>query len=85
MPAHGSLTVQLSNETNDGLADLAGRTHRPRDLIAAEAITDYVVRELATIEAIEQGLADSRAGRVVPHEDVMRDARAIIEASRADL
>jgi predicted transcriptional regulator len=55
---------------------------RTRSFLAAEAIADYVARELAIIEKIEQGRADVRAGRVVPHEEVAREARAIIEAAR---
>lgn len=35
-------------------------------------------RELEIIEGIKRGLADVKAGRVVPHEQVMNEAREII-------
>lgn len=38
--------------------------------------------EQSIIEGIEQGLADVRAGRVISHEDVVREAEAMIQALR---
>ena len=78
-----TLTVRLSARTKDQLAELAERTRRTRSFLAAEAIADYVERELSIIEKIERGRADVQAGRVTPHEEVTREARAIIEAARA--
>ena len=83
MTDSSTLTVRLSNETKDRLATLAGRTKRTRNFLAAEAIAAYVERELAIVEAIERGRADVRAGRVTPHDEVMREVREIIEAARA--
>ena len=83
MADSSTLTVRLSAQTKDQLTTLAGRTRRTRSFLAAEAIADYVTRELAVVEAIENGRADVRAGRVTPHEDVEREARGLIEAARA--
>ena len=83
MTDSSTLTVRLSNETKDRLATLAGRTKRTRNFLAAEAIAAYVERELAIVEAIERGRAAARAGRVTPHDEVMREVREIIEAARA--
>ena len=44
--------------------------------------SDEANAEFAIVEAIERGRADVRAGRVVPHDEVMREVRAIIEAAR---
>lgn len=41
----------------------------------AELFDDDELRELE--EAIEQGLADAEAGRVVPHEEVVRWLRSL--------
>jgi predicted transcriptional regulator len=79
-----TLTVRLSVETRDRLAALAEHTRRTRSFLAAEAIADYVARELAVVEAVESGRADVRAGRVTSHDEVAREARAVIEAVRAD-
>ena len=78
-----TLTVRLSPETKERLSRLAGRTRRTRSFLAAEAITDFVERELAIIEGVERGRDDVRAGRVVPHDEVVLDARVIVEDARA--
>jgi predicted transcriptional regulator len=54
-----TLTVRLSTGTKDRLVILADRT---RSFLAAEAIADYVARELAIVEAIETGRVEVRAG-----------------------
>ncbi|MGA9866596.1 MAG: CopG family transcriptional regulator [Acetobacteraceae bacterium] len=76
-----TLTVRLPNRTKDQLADLANRTRRTRSFLAAEAVAEYVARELAVVEAIERGRADVRAGRATQHAEVMREARAVIRAA----
>jgi predicted transcriptional regulator len=82
MVASTTLTVRLSNETKSRLATLAGHTRRTSSFLAAEAIADYVARELAIVESVEAGRADIRAGRFTPHDEVVREARAVIEAAR---
>ena len=44
--------------------------------------SDEAEARLAIVEAIERGRADARAGRVTPHDEVMRQVREIIEAAR---
>ncbi len=83
MPDSTTLTVRLSNDVKGKLATLADRTHRTRSFLAAEAIAAYVKRELAIVEGFERGQADVRAGQVTRHDEVAREARAIIEAARA--
>ena len=78
-----TMTVRLSTQTKGQLATLAGRTRRTPSFLAAEAIAGYVERELAIVEAGEQGREDVRAGRVTPHDQVAGEARAVIEAARA--
>ena len=44
----------------------------------AEAVAAYVDREIEIIDGIKRGLAEVKAGRVVPHDQVVADARRII-------
>jgi predicted transcriptional regulator len=78
-----TVTVRLSHHTKEQLTLLAERTRRTRSFLAAEAIAEYVARQLEIVEAIEAGRNDARAGRVVPHDDVMDEAKAVIQAARA--
>ena len=74
-----TLTVRLSPEVKERLGQLAERTKRTKSFLAGEAIADFVERELEIVEAIERGLDDVKAGRVVPHEQAMREIRETIE------
>lgn len=73
-----TVTVRLPPEVKDRLDLLAERTRRTRSFLAGEAIAAYVANELAIIEGIHEGLADVRAGRVVSHDQMMEEVRAII-------
>jgi len=41
-------------------------------------IRDPSVRERAIVKGIKRGLADMRAGRVIPHREAMRRLKKII-------
>ena len=73
-----TLSIDVPDGTVDKLDRLADATGRPASTYAAEAMTAHVERELAVVESIERGLADMRAGRVVPHAEVMAEAEAVI-------
>lgn len=76
--ADASLTVRLPVEVMDRLDEIAKATSRSRSHLAADAIEAFVARE----HAIIAGQAAVRAGDVIPHEQVMREARAIIAGAK---
>jgi predicted transcriptional regulator len=43
-----------------------------------------VDRETKIVEGIKRGIADAKAGRVVPHEVAMAEIDAVIEAVEAE-
>lgn len=47
------------------------------------SVSAHAERERAIIDKIRQGLDDMRAGRVVPHAEVMRCIRKTIEEAAA--
>lgn len=73
-----TMTIRLSAQVKEKLGRLAQGTRRSRSYLAAEAVTAFVERELEIIEGIQRGLADVEAGRTVPHERVMAEARRIV-------
>ena len=79
-----TLTVRLPAEVKHRLDLLAERTRRTRSFLAGEAIAGYVAHELAVIEGIHEGLEDVRAGRITPHDRVMEEICAIIDAAEKD-
>ncbi len=74
-----TLTVRLKSQVKDRLALLSASTNRTSSFLAAEAIASYVDRELRIIAGIERGLADMRAGNLVPHDEAMDELDAAIE------
>lgn len=78
MPASITMTIRVSPEVKEKLDRIATSTRRSKSFLAGEAVAAYVDRELEIVEGIKRGLADAKAGRVVPHEQVMAEARQII-------
>jgi predicted transcriptional regulator len=77
-----TLTVRLPSRVKKRLGRLAAHTKRTRSYLAGEAIADFVEREMAIVESIQEGLDDVKAGRVVAHEQVMSEAASIIEKAK---
>jgi len=82
MSGSTTLTVRLPAQVKKRLGRLAARTRRTSSYLAGEAITDFVERELAIVEGIQEGLDDVRAGRVIPHEQVVSEIADIIKKGR---
>lgn len=78
-----TMTIRVPLAVQEQLARLSQSTKRSRSYLAGEAVAAYVEHELAIIEGIERGLADMKAGRVTPHDEVMDRIDAAIEAAQA--
>ena len=83
MPVSTTMTIRLSPAVKEKLGRLAQDTRRTKSFLAGEAVAAYVDRELEIIEGIHRGLADVRAGRVVPHDEAMAEVEAIIAAAES--
>ncbi|MDX8440436.1 CopG family ribbon-helix-helix protein [Mesorhizobium australafricanum] len=81
MTASTTMTIRVSSETKKKLERIATDTRRSKSFLAAEAVSDYVDRELEIIEGIKRGLADAKAGRLVSHDEAMIEIDATIEAA----
>ena len=81
MPASATLTIRLPAEVKGKLGRLSDITHRTSSFLAAEAIAKYVESESRITEGIERGLADAKAGRLVPHAQAVDRLEATIAAA----
>lgn len=77
-----TITVRVSTELKDKLEHIAKATRRSKSFLANEAIARYVETEEEIIAGIEEALEDVKAGRTIPHEQVVREAKAIIKNAR---
>jgi len=82
MNASTTMTIRVTPDLKEKLGRLARSTRRSSSFLAVEAVEAYVNRELRIIEGIQQGLADMHAGRVIPHDEAMAEARQIIAAAQ---
>lgn len=64
MPDTVQLNARVPKEIADGLDRLADLTGRKKVWHLNEALRAYLAAELEFIDAVEQGRADARAGRV---------------------
>lgn len=71
----------MTPELKEQLGRLADATDRTKSFLASEAISQYVAREFEIIEGIERGLADAKAGRLVPHDEAMARLDGTIDAA----
>ena len=83
MAATTTITVRIPEATKAKLEKIAEASERSLSYLAADAIEAYVKIELPIIESILRGLEDIEAGRVVPHEQVVAETKAIIDAAIA--
>ena len=77
-----TITVRISQASRGKLDRLADLTRRRRSYLVAEALEYYLASELEIVEGIQRGLEDARAGRIIPHEQVMAELRSIIDKAK---
>jgi predicted transcriptional regulator len=83
MSASTTMTIRVTPELKERLGRLAHDTHRSRSYLAAEAVSAYVDRELDIIAGIQRGVADVEAGRMVGHDEAVRELYAVIDEAGA--
>ncbi len=69
--AKTSISVRLDSELGNKLSTVAARLDRPESWVVEHALKEFIELQLWQFAAIEDGLRDADAGRVVPHEDVV--------------
>ncbi len=76
-----TLTIKLKPEVGQELAELSARTCQPAAALAAEAVATYVEHESRILDGIARGLADMKAGRLVPHDEAMDELDVAIASA----
>jgi predicted transcriptional regulator len=66
-----SISVRLDSDLGDKLAALAARLDRPKSWVIEHALKEFIELHLWQVAAIEEGLRDADAGRLVSPEDVV--------------
>ncbi|MBY3042321.1 CopG family ribbon-helix-helix protein [Rhizobium leguminosarum] len=82
MAGSTTMTIRVRPDVKEKLDRIAADTHRSKSFLAGEAVAAYVERELEIIEGIKRGMADAKAGRVIPHEQAVAEMREVIEDAK---
>jgi predicted transcriptional regulator len=78
-----SLSLRVPEKTKNKLDALAKASRLPRSVLASEAIAEFVDREAAIRRGIEKAQRELRAGKGIPHGQVMASLdRTIKRASQ---
>ena len=64
------VSVRLQPELNDQVSAIAAALDRPKSWVIEQAVRDFVAIQEWQLAAIEEGIREADAGRVVAHEDV---------------
>ena len=70
------VSVRLDAALNDRLVAIAAALDRPKSWVIEQAVADFVSLQEWQLGAIEEGIRDADAGRVVAHEDVVAWVRS---------
>ena len=63
-----TLAFRVRREKAAALENLAESTDRDKSWLLEQALDEYLINQAWQIEALEEGIADADAGRMVPHE-----------------
>lgn len=74
------LSIRLPRKLKAKLEKLAKLSGRSKSWHAAEALGAYVEWQTPIVKSIAQAMADGRAGKAIPHEDVVKRLKGRLEA-----
>jgi predicted transcriptional regulator len=72
------LDTQIPAELDEKLSRLATARGKSKSRLVREALAEFVLSEEAFAAAVEEGRADIRAGRVIDHDEVIREIDALL-------
>jgi predicted transcriptional regulator len=77
-------TVELPEQVDRAIDQLARALDRPADSVVAEALASHAAQTFALMARLAEAEADAAAGRTVAHEEAMARLDALIAGLRPD-
>ena len=72
MPDGARISIELEPDVDAQLSSVAETLHRPRAWVVEQAIKEFLDLQSWQMAAIQQGLDEADAGKLIPHEDIVR-------------
>lgn len=82
MAKTATLTLRVSEGLKEKLGQYAQRTQRSPSAVAERGLEAFLDREMEMLSAIDAALEDFEHGRVVSHEEAMRQIQETIDKHR---
>ncbi len=67
------LSLRIASSTKKRIEALAQATRRSKSFVIEDAINQYLELNEWQIESIKKGLEDVKAGKVISHEDMLKE------------
>ncbi len=65
------VSVRLQPALNDQVTAIAEALDRPKSWVIEQAVAEFVAIQEWQLAAIDEGIREADAGRLIPHEDVV--------------
>lgn len=75
-PATAPITIRTDKQIVNAIDALAGAMDRSRNYVVNQAIQQYLNANAWQVERIKEGLADAKAGRAFPADEVLAEIAA---------
>jgi predicted transcriptional regulator len=75
-----TITIRTNPELAEKIAAIASAMERSRNWVIEEALKQYVEAQVWQIEGIKAAIASLDKGDGIPHEQVMAEAEALLDA-----
>ncbi len=75
-PATAPITIRTDKQMVNAIDALAGAMDRSRNYVVNQAIQQYLDANAWQVERIKEGLADAKAGRIFPADEVLAEIAA---------
>ncbi|MEZ5689773.1 MAG: ribbon-helix-helix protein, CopG family [Caenibius sp.] len=75
-PATSPITIRAAKEMVSEIDSIANALDRSRNYVINQALQQYLEANAWQVERIKEGIADARAGRVHPADDVHAEIAA---------
>ncbi len=82
MPDEVTISAEISADLDEALTHLASARGQSKAELVRDALRFYIRSEDDFVAAVEEGLADIRAGRLIDHDKVTLEIRELLGAKR---
>lgn len=66
------ISVRVSNDIAQRLANLAGATKRSKSYLAEQALEEFIALQEWHVKAVRQGIRQADAGKLVEHKQALK-------------